>query len=164
MEAKEAALPAPKTSAPMAIDGAEPQSFWMDQQGNIYYAAGFPGVEKGKAPSSPIPIKPPSAADQHQEPVRNRAASLVLFRLTTGQQRLRGQGLGQGQAEPTPISSFLQHQQSWAMANVYETPILYGAAGGTYMDEAAAAAYYAQQMAGQYPTDMVRPLPQNPGA
>ena len=42
------------------------------------------------------------------------------------------------------------------MANVYETPILYGAAGGTYMDEAAAA-YYAQQMAGQYPTDMVRP-------
>ena len=77
---------------------------------------------------------------------------------------LQGQGLGQGQAEPTPISSFLQHQQSWAMANVYETPILYGAAGGTYMDDAAAAAYYAQQMAGQYPTDMVRPLPQNPGA
>ncbi len=51
------------------------------------------------------------------------------------------------------------------MANVYETPILYGGeGGGTYMDEAAAAAYYAQQMAGQYPTDMVRPLPQNPGA
>ena len=66
---------APHTAtAPMSIDAAEPQSFWMDQQGNIYYAAGFPGVEKGKAPSSPIPIKPPSAADQHQEPVRNRAA------------------------------------------------------------------------------------------
>ena len=72
MEAKEAALP--KTSA-MAIDGAEPQSFWMDQQGNIYYAAGFPGVEKGKAPSSPIPIKPPSGeeADQHRAAVNQQA-------------------------------------------------------------------------------------------
>ena len=71
----------------------------------------------------------------------------------------------QGQAEePTPITSFLQHQQSWAMANMYESPVLYGEGGGGYIDEASAAAYYAQQMAGQYPTDMVRPPPQNPGA
>ena len=70
----------------------------------------------------------------------------------------------QGQAEePTPITSFLQHQQSWAMANMYESPVLYGEGGGGYIDEASAAAYYAQQMAGQYPTEMVRPLHQNPG-
>ena len=68
---------APHTAtAPMSIDAAEPQSFWMDQQGNIYYAAGFPGVEKGEAPSSPIiPIKPPSGeeADQHRAAVNQQA-------------------------------------------------------------------------------------------
>ena len=150
MEAAKKQKEAPRTAtAPMSIDAAEPQSFWMDQQGNIYYATGFPGVEKGKAPSSPIPIKP-GEEDQHRAAVNQQA-------LPSSRNVYADNVVRQGQAEePTPITSFLQHQQSWAMANMYESPVLYGEGGG-YIDEASAAAYYAQQMAGQYPTDMVRP-------
>ena len=57
-----------KKAAPGADGGENAQTFWMDQQGNVYYATGFPGATPASPSAAPMGIPNAHSSHQHYAP------------------------------------------------------------------------------------------------
>ena len=116
----------PAEAKPAAAQEAPSQTFWMDQQGNVYYATGTPPTQ-GQAPQQQQPQQQqPQKAAPHEPPQSTPQAAPMMIPPTAPYVAQQQQ-----QQQQQPATFPAGYQQAWIQSQMYADPQFYYGGGGS---------------------------------